>query len=136
MNDIRTIKYRSGFEKKIGQQLVVLKIDQHYEEFKIPFIQPEKKRHYLPDFCLFNPYSGSQIFIEVKGEFKQADRDKHLWIKEQSPHLDIRFVFGNSKGKLYKGSKTTYGDWCKKHGLLYADKRIPWGWFRELNLIL
>jgi len=32
---------------------------------------------------------------------------------------------------LYKGSKNTYGDWCDKHGFLFADKVIPESWLKE-----
>lgn len=71
------------------------------------------------------------IIIEAKGLFETADRQKHLLIKKQYPHLDIRFIFQNPRNKIYKGSKTTYADWCKKHGFLYAAKLIPASWFRE-----
>ena len=45
--------------------------------------------------------------------------------------LDIMFVFSNSKGKISKGSKTSYADWCDKHGYSYADKLIPEEWIKE-----
>jgi len=56
---------------------------------------------------------------------------KHLSIKKQHPSLDIRFVFSNSNAKLRKGSKSTYADWCQKHGFLYADKDVPDDWLKE-----
>ena len=52
-------------------------------------------------------------------------------IKKQHPNLDIRFVFSNSNSKLRKGAKTTYADWCVKHGFLYADKDVPEEWLIE-----
>lgn len=63
--------------------------------------------------------------------FETADRKKHLLIREQYPHLDIRFVFQNPNNKLYKGSKTTYAMWCEKYGFKYATKLIPTAWFKE-----
>ena len=39
-----------------------------------------------------------------EGYIKREDRKKHLLVKEQQPSLDIRFVFGNSKNKIYKGA--------------------------------
>jgi len=45
--------------------------------------------------------------------------------------MDIRFVFTNSKNKINKKSKTTYGMWCEKNGFKYADKEIPDSWFEE-----
>jgi len=83
-------------------------------------------RTYTPDFLLPNG-----IIIESKGRFVAADRKKHLLVKQQHPDLDIRFVFTNSKAKISKGSKTSYGDWCDKNGFLYADKLIPEGWLNE-----
>ncbi len=35
--------------------------------------------------------------------------------------------------KLYKGAKSSYGDWCKKHGFKYADKTIPKEWLKEVK---
>ena len=52
-------------------------------------------------------------------------------VKEQHPELDIRFVFSNSKTKISKKSKTSYGMWCEKHGFPYANKLIPKDWINE-----
>lgn len=71
------------------------------------------------------------IIIEAKGLFEIEDRQKHLLVKQQYPNLDIRFVFQNSNNKIYKGSKTTYADWCKKNGFKFANKLIPASWFTE-----
>ena len=35
------------------------------------------------------------------------------------------------KGKIRKGSKTTYADLCIKHDILWADKEIPLSWIGE-----
>lgn len=71
--------------------------------------------------------------MEAKGVFQPEDRQKHLWIREQYPHLDIRFVFMNPKLKINfkKDCKTTLADWADKHGFKWAAKRIPDTWFRE-----
>ena len=61
----------------------------------------------------------NNLIIESKGRFTTADRKKHLKIKHQYPDIDIRFVFSSSRAKLYKGSKSTYADWCNKHKFLY-----------------
>ncbi len=71
------------------------------------------------------------IIIEAKGIFDAADRAKHLLIKKQYPHLDIRFIFSNAKAKIYKGSKTTLTAWCEKYGYQYATKEIPAKWLKE-----
>tara|TARA_R110000803_G_scaffold92433_3_gene159912 strand:+ start:2114 stop:2509 length:396 start_codon:yes stop_codon:yes gene_type:complete len=116
--------YRSGLEDDISEDLKVRGVSFKYETLKIKWTLLENKT-YTPDFILPNG-----IIIESKGRFVAADRKKHLKVKEQHPKLDIRFVFSNSRGKLSKGAKSTYGDWCDKHGFTYADKRIPDEWLK------
>ena len=117
--------YRSGLEDEIAKDLKDRGVEFEYEKLKVRWQLLENKT-YTPDFKLPNG-----IIIESKGRFVQADRKKHLIIQDQHPFLDIRFVFSNSKAKLYKGAKSTYGDWCNKHGFLYADKRIPDEWLTQ-----
>jgi hypothetical protein len=122
------IKYgfRSGLEEKVGQQLENLGITVEYEAQKIKYIEPAKNRTYTPDFVLPNG-----VIIETKGRFVTADRKKHIWIKEQYPNLDIRFVFQNPNARIYKGAKTRYCDWCDKNKFKYAKGMIPEEWFDE-----
>ena len=89
-------------------------------------MQPAKKRTYTPDYRLPNG-----IVVETKGRLMVDDRQKHIWVKEQHPLLDIRFVFSSSKSKLSPRSPTTYADWCLKNGFKYADKSIPQAWLDE-----
>ena len=117
--------YRSGLEDRISEQLKGLSVPFKYEEFKIKY-EVHETRTYTPDFELPNG-----IIVESKGRFVAADRKKHLLVKKQHPELDIRFVFSNSKAKITKGSKTSYGDWCDKNGYIYADKLIPEEWIKE-----
>lgn len=72
----------------------------------------------------------SGLIVETKGRFTAADRKKHLLIKEQHPDLDIRFLFQRSASRLSKKSKTTYADWCRKHGFQFADKVVPEEWLK------
>lgn len=118
--------YRSGLEDVIAEQLRLNGIDPKYECIRIRYVQPSKSRLYTPDFLLPNG-----IIIETKGRFVSSDRAKHLLIKQQYPELDIRFVFTNPNTRLSKTSKTTYADWCEKHGFLYAKGAIPEEWLRE-----
>lgn len=119
--------YRSGFEEKIARELRGLKVPFTHEPIKVSYV---KKSHYIPDFVL--EHNEKQIIIEVKGYFLSKDRTKHLEVRKQNPELDIRFVFNNSSNKLNKNSKTTYADWCNKHGFLYADRHVPLEWIEEL----
>ena len=55
---------------------------------------------------------------------------KHLLVKKQNPNFDIRFLFVNAKNKINKFSKTTYGEWCDKHNIKWAERVIPKIWLR------
>lgn len=122
----RKYGFKSGLEENISQQIESKGIEVQYESQKVDYIVPASKHTYSPDFRLPNG-----IIVETKGRFVVADRKKHLLVKQQHPELDIRFVFSNSKNKISKNSKTTYGDWCVKNGYQYADKVIPESWFSE-----
>jgi hypothetical protein len=117
--------FRSGLEEQVANQIRAKGLKVEYEQTKISYVIPESKHTYTPDFVLPNG-----IIIESKGRFLLEDRKKHLLIKAQQPHLDIRFVFTSSSAKISKGSKTNYADWCVKNGFLYADKFIPDSWFK------
>ena len=112
--------YRSGFEHTVSDQLTEAKVKFEYEVTVIPYIKPETNHTYTIDFTLPNG-----ILVETKGRWVLEDRKKHLLIKKQHPDLDIRLVFQNSKGKIRKGSKTTYADFCNKHDIIWASKTIP-----------
>ena len=117
--------YRSGLEEQTAEDLKKREVPFSYEERKIKWLD-SKIRTYTPDFELPNG-----VIVETKGRFVAADRRKHLEIKKQfGDKYDIRFVFTNSRAKLYKGAKSSYGDWCDKHGFLYADKTIPEEWLK------
>ena len=119
------MRFRSGLEERTAKYLKKLKVKFTYENLKIRW-QDLRYRTYTPDFVLANG-----IIVETKGRFITSDRQKHLMIKEQHPDLDIRFVFSNPNSKLYKGSKTTYADWCDKHGFKWAKEEIPLEWIKE-----
>jgi len=118
--------FKSGLEESVSNQIASRGLLVEYESEEVSYIIPASEHTYHPDFKLPNG-----IRVETKGRFVLADRKKHLLVKQQNPELDIRFVFTNSKNKINKKSKTTYGDWCDKHGFKYADKTIPDSWFDE-----
>ena len=117
--------YRSGLEHKVSMALDTINYNYEYESIKIEW-EDLAYRTYTPDFIL-----GNGIIIETKGRFLVSDRRKHLTVKKQHPKLDIRFVFTNSKAKLSKGAKSSYSDWCIKHGFRYYDRIIPEDWLKE-----
>src|SRR5210317_2510673 len=118
-----TSKYRSGLEQTLANQLQRSGVAFEYETIKLEY---QKIATYTPDFILPNG-----IIIEAKGVWTVEDRTKHLLVREQHPHLDIRMVFMNAANKIRKGSDTTYARWCEKKGITYADKIIPKSWLSQ-----
>ena len=118
-------KYRSGLEKNVAEFLKTTQKKVRYEKLKIEW-EDLRYRTYTPDFTLDNG-----IIIETKGVFDSEDRRKHLQVQKQHPELDIRFVFTNLYAKLYKGSKTTYAEWCDKNNFLASHRIIPKEWLTE-----
>lgn len=116
-------RYRSGFESKLANQLKRSGVDFEYETLSIEY---QRLSTYTPDFILPNG-----IIIEAKGVWTVEDRAKHLLVREQHPHLDIRMVFMRASNKINKKSKTTYAMWCEKKGIKYADKIIPKSWLSQ-----
>ncbi len=123
--------YRSGLEELVSAQLKEAGIDPRFEVEVIRYEQPVKQRRYTPDFPIQPKHRKKRMYIETKGRFTVADRQKHLMIKKCHPDLDVRFVFSRSKDRISKTSKTTYAMWCKKNGFQYADKLIPEEWLDE-----
>ena len=120
-----TSKYRSGFEQTLANQLQRSGVAFEYETVKLEY---QKIATYTPDFILPNG-----IIIEAKGVWTVEDRTKHLLVREQHPHLDIRLVFMNAFNKIRKGSNTTYARWCEKKNIIYANKTIPKSWLSQTH---
>ena len=124
---------KSGLEEVIYNFLTKEDVSFSYETLKIYFDQPTQKKTYTPDF----PIKKSFI-VEAKGAFNSADRKKHKLIKAQHPEYDIRFIFSNSKTRIGKKSKTTYGKWCDLFGFKYhcihsTNKKFPNNWLKEIK---
>lgn len=120
-------KYKSRLEARIALRLPTIR--DKYEQLDIQFVQPAKRRKYKPDF----PVDNNRV-IECKGYFDAADRQKHLWIKEQHPELKVYFIFSNKRNRIAR-SKKTYEDWCHKHGFecISENERIPRHWLGDNN---
>ena len=100
-----------------------------YEYENVMLTDIPKARTYAPDFHLIE----QDILIEANGFFDKADRGNRQLVKEQYPDLGIRIVFQNSKNKIYKGSKTTYGMWATRYGFEWAEGSIPEEWIKNDN---
>lgn len=113
--------YKSGFERTIATQLTQAKVTFEYEAEKIPYTIHHQ---YEPDFKLSNG-----IFIEAKGLLRREDRAKMIAVRNQHPHLDIRFVFMSNN--RIEGGKMTCTEWATRAKYQWAVGRIPEEWFTE-----
>ena len=115
----KTSKYRSGLEERVAALLSGLGVTYEYESEKISYVI---QHHYTPDFILPN-----HTVLECKGYWDAADRRKIKKVKEDNPDLDLRMVFQSPYNTISKKSKTTYAQWCERHG-------IPWTHFHDIPL--
>lgn len=116
-------KYKSKFERVLGEQLVKLKAGALYEPFKLNY---RLDLIYTPDWVLPNG-----IILEGKGLLDYETRRKMLAVKLANPELDIRFIFMKGTNKIRKGSKTTYIEWAEQNGFKAADGYVPSEWLKE-----
>ena len=113
-------KYRSGFEERVAKELDNKAIPYLYEAETFEYTL---RSRYKPDLFLMNG-----IVLELKGFWKPSDRRKHVAMKEQHPDLDLRIVFQKNQ-LLSRNSKSTYGDFCDKHGIPWCEwPNIPPDW--------
>jgi hypothetical protein len=118
--------FRSGLEEDVAAFMTGKGASFSYEELVIPYVKPEKRHKYTPDFVLANG-----IVVETKGRWVTADRQKMAMIRAQYPDLDIRMVFNNPNARISKASPTTYAMVCMKLGIQFAAKFPPLTWLRE-----
>ena len=113
--------FRSKLEKQVGDLLEQIGVVYEYETHKISYVI---QHHYTPDFILPNG-----IYLETKGFWDAADRRKILAVVRDNPDIDLRMVFQAPFNKISKKSKTTYAQWCEKHGIKWAAVHaIPIDW--------
>ena len=120
---------RNKLEGKVLDRLLQrLGPGDYYEQDTLSYIRPQTEHEYTPDFKI-----NDSVYIEAKGIWDTDDRKKLLLVREQYPEITICMVFYNADYKIYKGSKTTYGDWCNEHGIPWIDIRtedLPEEWFQ------
>jgi hypothetical protein len=118
--------FRSGLEEKLANAIRAAGIKVYFEVLKLPYIRPESRHNYTPDFILPNG-----IVIESKGLLTTEDKQKMKLVKAQHPNLDIRMVFQNANARIAKQSKTTYAKWAESQRFPWAHRDIPDEWLRE-----
>jgi hypothetical protein len=120
-----TLRFRSNYEREVCTLLDDDEVKFEYETMNL-YYEVSEQRKYTPDVILPNG-----IILELKGRFTTADRKKMLLVMKQHPDLDIRMVFQRHTNKLFKGSLTTYSEWCNKKGIKWASKIVPKEWIKE-----
>jgi hypothetical protein len=110
--------YKSKFEKEFHEKYPKLKYEVDYLVYTVD-------HKYNPDFKV-----KEGVYIETKGLFTATDRAKHLYVREQYPDIKIYLVFQNPNNRLSRVSRTTYGEWCTKHGIGWTtlEAGIPPEW--------
>lgn len=135
MESKKTIKFRSGLEEHIAEQLDKLGVNYEYEARIIEWFKSSQsgsveirtKAYYNPDFLLPNG-----IFLEGKGQFLTSDRRRHRQIREQFKNkYDIRFIFSNPNRIIGTKSTTRYRDWCDRYGFQWSNQDVPIAWIKE-----
>ena len=119
MTKKKTSKYRSGLEERVADLLSGLGISYEYESEKISYVI---QHHYTPDFILPN-----HTVLECKGYWDAKERRKIKQVKKDNPDMDLRMVFQSPYNTISKKSKTTYAQWCERHG-------IPWTHYHDIPL--
>lgn len=114
-------KYRSKLEEKVALLIPNAK----YESAKLGYTIPASNHKYLVDFEI-----APDSYIEVKGRLMPSERKKYLLVRQHNPEITLRFFFDKSTNRIYKGSKTTYADWCDSNGFQWTDlqKGLPKAW--------
>jgi len=113
---IKKQNYKSQFERTIANYLREHRIEADYEPRSFPYVKPSR---YTPDWEI-----APNRYIEAKGYFAPADRAKLVAFKAQYPDVEILLLFANSKNKLHRKAKMTYGEWAEKNGFRHADFKV------------
>lgn len=136
------MRYRSGFEFRIAEDLDRRGIVYGYETYTIEYRSPvlngictkceckrvQQRRKYKPDFIV--PRDGQPpLILEAKGILDGPTRSKMKDIKRANPTLDIRFLFDGkptwARGKIMVA-------WCIKNGFRYHfGHEVPEEWLRQ-----
>lgn len=109
-------EHRSRLEDQVENALREQGFQPEYESEKFAYVLHRK---YTPDFRV------GDVRIEVKGWWPPAERAKFLAVVMANPTLKIFVALQRPGLTLNKNSKTTYAQWCQKHGIAWCPIPIP-----------
>ena len=102
-------KYRNTYEARCAAQLGP---EFAYEPLKLTYTITHT---YLPDFV----HVEDKRIVEAKGYWDADGRRLIRAVMAQNPDYNLEMWFQNPDLKISKGSATTYGDWCDRHGIAW-----------------
>ena len=108
--------YRSALEEEVGADLVKLGHSAEYEPEKFEYVQHKK---YTPDFKV------GDFYVEVKGWFSPACRNKLRAVMKCHPELPLFVALQMPNQRLNSKSKTTVAQWCDKNRIKWCPTPIP-----------
>jgi hypothetical protein len=109
-------EHRSNLETQVEEALLAQGYAPQYEPEKFGYVL---HRQYRPDFKV------GDVYVEVKGWWPPAERTKFLAVIMNNPGLPIFVALQRPFMTLSKQSKTTYAQWCTKHGVAWCPIPIP-----------
>ncbi len=117
---------KQTFEQKVMSNLTAQGVEFEFEPHSLPY---SVTRDYIPDLLI------GEMYIEIKGYFRQDAQRKMRAVKKQHPTKDIRFLFQRAEAtiqgakKRKDGTKMTCREWADRYGFLWAEgERIPEQW--------
>ena len=113
-------EFRSKLEEQISASLQQQGHEISYERDRFDYYL---KRFYTPDFIVKG--KAFDFYIEVKGYWDSADRNKFLAVVQRHPTLPIFIAFQRPHQTISKTSKTSYCLWAERHGIAWCPTPIP-----------
>ena len=117
---------KQTFEEKVMSNLTAKGVEFTFEPHSLPY---SVTRDYIPDLLI------GEMYVEIKGYFRQDAQRKMRAVKKQHPEKDIRFLFQRANAtvqgakKRKDGSKMTCKEWAERYGFQYAEgEEIPEKW--------
>jgi len=114
------------FEQRVMSNLTAKGVEFTFEPHSLPY---SVTRDYIPDLLI------GEMYVEIKGYFRQDAQRKMRAVKKQHPNKDIRFLFQRAEAtiqgakKRKDGTKMTCREWAERYGFQYAEgEEIPQTW--------
>ena len=117
---------KQTFEQRVMSNLTAKGVEFTFEPHSLPY---SVTRDYIPDLLI------GEVYVEIKGYFRQDAQRKMRAVKKQHPTKDIRFLFQRAEAtiqgakKRKDGTKMTCREWADRYGFIWAEgEEIPDTW--------